>query len=338
VGYTGAHYDNHAADYEFESDDAFFFVNALGLWGLRTACEISYRMLLPKGFDNLWLGCRAAGVTEEAHHSFRMQPDLQRIGEVCGLAAALAGKKGGSRDVPYPELRKRLEASGALPLKDPASRDFGKALARADFEALPATHPGLDLWRRYRKGLAAEGPEWKRALKSKDAVQRWKAALLLGAWGDPAAEPRLLAALAEREIGPEHDALKFNPARGSRAILPRWWLAVNLLRRCGSARCLPALLRFGGCPDLPFHVKTALFLTFAALAGRVRLPSPVRSHIGDIVDGLEKATPDLAGAGWHVAFAAAKARVALKLPQSDSLIDLKTNPRALVRRAFKELA
>ena len=38
--------------------------------------------------------CRAVGVSEEAHHSLRMQRDFQRIGEAAGYAASVMVKSG----------------------------------------------------------------------------------------------------------------------------------------------------------------------------------------------------------------------------------------------------
>jgi len=241
VGFTGAHYDNHATDYEFESDDVFFYVCCAGLWSARTACEISYRMLLPKGLANVWLACRAAGATEEARQSFRMQRDIQRIGEVCGLAATMARE---SRAVPYQQLRERLEKSGALLLRE-AATDFGKSIQPSDFN--PLTDQGVALWRAYRT-------------KTVGVQSGWRATLLHAAWGDKSAEPRLLRAIADREAGMEH--------KGDRHILPRWWLAVTLLGRCGTGKSLPTLKRLVATPDLPARLRSACTRTIDRIVER----------------------------------------------------------------------
>jgi hypothetical protein len=288
VGYTGSHYDNHAPDYECESDEAFFYVACAGLWSLRTACEIPYRMLLPKGLDNVWIGCRAAGVSEEAMHSFRMQRDIQRIGEVCGLAAALSIKgRAASRSISQGLLRKHLETSGALPMGEPKSRDFGKAVGPQDFtvpgdpvpaktrlemdrDALQTPDFGLALWRLYRAGQKKAGPGLRPWLGGRDDQRSWQAAELFAMWGDPAAEPRLRRAITTREQGPEHDPSAFDPRKGSRRILPRWWAAVTLLRCCGTPKSLPVLDRLAAEPDLPFHVKAAAGLTVTRIGERCR--------------------------------------------------------------------
>lgn len=337
VGYTGMHYDNHAADYEFESDDAFFFVNCAGLWSLRTACEMPYRMLLPKGLANVWIACRAAGLSEEAVHSCRVQRDIQRIGEVSGLAAALAGRRGASRSVSYAALKKHLSANGALSLKDPTGMDFGRSVAPAEFAAVPVTHPGLALWLQYRKGPRAAGSALQMALRSDDAHASWGAAQLLGAWGDRAAEPRLLAAVAGRETGPEDAGARLDPVRGCRTMLPRWWRALILLRRCGTPRSLPELIRLGGQKDLPFHLKTALALTLAALPARMRVSAADRKLVGGTLEWMEKQTADVTGSEWSLAYAACRARVSWGLVVPETYQVFKTDSRATVRRAFQEM-
>ncbi len=338
VGYTGMHYDNHAADYEFESDDAFFFVNCAGLWSLRTACEMPYRMLLPKGLSNVWIACRATGLSEEAVHSCRVQRDMQRIGEVSGLAAALAGRRGDSRSVSYAALKRRLAASGALSLKESAGADFGRSVAPAEFASAPDAHAGLQLWLQYRKGPRAAGPEIKAALRAKDPHESWKAAQLLGAWGDRTAEPRLLAAMAGRETGPEDAGARLDPVRGCRTILPRWWRAVILLRRCATPRSLPELFRLGEQKDLPFHLKTALALSLAALPARMRVSAADRKRVGHMLEWMEKQTTDLTGSAWPLAYAACRARVSWGLAVPETYQVFKTDSRATVRRAFQEMA
>jgi hypothetical protein len=330
VGYTGCHYDNHASDYEQESDEAFFYVACAGLVSARTACEIPYRMLLPKGLANVWLACRAAGVTEEACHSFRMQRDVQRIGEVCGLAAALAANSGGdSRAVPYGALRVYLERSDAVPLVEPGSTDFGKAVGPGDFavpvpalpvkvriarniEALKTHGAGLALWQLYKAGPRKAGATVLPCLDSRDATRSWQAAMLFAMWGDPAAEPRLLRAIRHRETGVEHDPSAFDPRRGSKRILPRWWAAVTLLRRCGTLKAIPTLQRLASSADLPFRIRTAMVITITRISERCHPAAAPYRRVRRLVDALAQIpTPvsvDNGGAfGWQLSDAAARA-------------------------------
>ena len=80
-------------------------------WAHRLRDSLS--VLLPQGLNNVWLACRALGVSQDAHHSLRMQRDMQRIGEVAGLAAAMA-PQGRSREIEFEQLRSVLQHSGAL--------------------------------------------------------------------------------------------------------------------------------------------------------------------------------------------------------------------------------
>jgi hypothetical protein len=334
VGYTGSHYDNHARDYEFESDDAFFYVACAGLWAAQTACEIPYRMLLPKGLDNVWIACRAAGVSGEALHSFRMQRDIQRIGEVCGRAAALAARdRTASRAVPYSALRACLEKSGALPLGEPAGMDFGKATGPAaflapetavpavaqiarDLKALQKPEFGPALWRLYRAGLPTVGPSLKPWLASRDSTRSWRAAELFAAWGENIAEPRLLRAISQREVGFEHDPSLLDSRAGSRGILPRWWTAVTLLRRCGTVKSLSTLERLAASAALPFRVRCALILSLTRMVEKQNPDAVSRRRIHRLAERLtvvpKSATTDLDGAAViQLGHAAARLRQTL---------------------------
>ena len=133
VGHTGAHYDNHAIDYEFETDEAMFWTWVCRQWKTKVACELPYRMILPVGFDNMWIACRAAGVSIEAHHSMRMQRDIQRLGEIAGYAASLAVKdNANARTIAYPKLRALLEKTGALKPDTAAEDPFGPRMKYED--------------------------------------------------------------------------------------------------------------------------------------------------------------------------------------------------------------
>ncbi|NJL32343.1 MAG: FAD-dependent oxidoreductase [Phycisphaerales bacterium] len=125
IGYSGCHYDNHAVDYDQESDEALFWIWLNRNWRNPVAAQMPYRMLLPKGLDNVWIASRCAGVSQDAHHSLRMQRDMQRIGEAAGIAAALCATAGtGSRLVNHAELKtpaagkRSLESSGKKPHRD----------------------------------------------------------------------------------------------------------------------------------------------------------------------------------------------------------------------------
>ena len=76
---------------------------------------IPYRTLLPKGIDNMLVGCRAFSSDQEANNFFNLIPHCIAIGEAAGTAAALALKQGVNvRDVDFAALRKQLIAQNVI--------------------------------------------------------------------------------------------------------------------------------------------------------------------------------------------------------------------------------
>lgn len=115
VGYAYAHYDNHAKDYENESDEAMLWVWAFESWYARIGSEIPYRSLIPEGIENLLVACRSLSLDYDAQQQFRMQRDMQRIGEAAGTAAAIASKNSlPTRAIDIAELQRKLAGTKAL--------------------------------------------------------------------------------------------------------------------------------------------------------------------------------------------------------------------------------
>jgi len=289
IGYTGAHYDNHSVEVEFESDEAVFWVWVCRQWRYKIACELPYRMLLPRGLDNVWVASRACGVSMDAHHSMRMQRDMQRIGEVAGAAAAIcAASDADARHLPMDKLREQLVATGALKI-DEADSDQPFADIRAPkafldarvsdeqidaaLEALKRGEPSGSYWWLYRAGEQA-ADRVKPLLTADDAMVSWLAAGIVAMWGDADAEPRLIDAIESREFGfdertnPKTTGLntkaELNPLTNNR-LVPNWLTAISLLRRCGTDRCLPVLLALTDADALPQSVGTAIALTLERL-------------------------------------------------------------------------
>jgi glycine/D-amino acid oxidase-like deaminating enzyme len=285
VGLTGSHYDNHAVDYEFESDEALFWVWVCRQWKTRIGCEIPYSILIPKGLDNVWIACRALGVTFEAHASMRTQRDMQRVGEVAGLAAALAIKHNcGSREIPFQTLRQQLAESGALSskaMKPHSNTDsFGEdvvdqnvtkpTLIGANSEAsaqsikkwieeISAGGVNSNLWHLYRNPRLAQ-PVMRDLLKSEDNLLSWRAAILLAMWKDPLAEARLCKAIENRETGFEREADPKARPELDKNLVPHWRVSIALLKRCGTGYCLPFLDEVASSANLLFNVRTAVAL------------------------------------------------------------------------------
>jgi hypothetical protein len=77
--------------------------------------QLPYRMLVPQGVDNLFVAGRCASMTQGGQSSARVTGPCFAMGEAAGVAAdlAIAGDLA-LRDVPVPELQRRLEQEGAF--------------------------------------------------------------------------------------------------------------------------------------------------------------------------------------------------------------------------------
>ena len=234
VSFTVAHYDNHHHDYENESDEAALWVWALGNWGERIGCEVPYRCMIPKNVDGLILACRALSVTYDAHMEFRMQNDIQRIGEVAGIAAAMAARAGVSlREIDLPELQSTLKKSGIL---DPRYRPK-PAVQERRVPELPAPEALDSQQTKELVWLSTQGtPENALALKgmlnSNDPQTRFRASAALAWHGLDAGVPELLKCVEKRE-GEETQG---------RRNTPFWQAAIPFLGMAESREAVPALV------------------------------------------------------------------------------------------------
>ncbi|MDR2675191.1 MAG: FAD-dependent oxidoreductase [Opitutaceae bacterium] len=374
VGHTGCHYDNHARDYEFESVEAAFWVWVCQQWYGRLACEIPYGMLLPRGLKNVVLACRAAGVSEEAHHSFRMQRDVQRIGEAAGLACALTATAGlaDCREAPFEQLRARLVKTGALGLPGLPERMSG---GHADAACRGVTPAQIDLWLASLRGGPATGALWHlyrheklarpqitALAASPDDTVSWRAAAILAMWGDERAEPRLLRAIRTREDDRARDITR---PQQEWFYMPRWYGALTILKRCITPASLPMLEGFAGDAHTPLNLRNAVALACEALASRqspgdgerarmaallarlLATPAPhaIRSPQGSPLGkteppsvpqptDLQRVIEDYT---WQLHYAVARAYRSLGLPPHNQAGAFLRDDRAIVRRAFERV-
>jgi hypothetical protein len=265
ISFTQAHYDNHHHDYENESDEAALWVWALGNWRERIGCEVPYRCLIPRNVDGLLLACRAVSMTYDAHMEFRMQNDIQRIGEVAGIAAAMAARKGVSpREIDVKELQAILKREGGI--LDEKYRPK-PAIAERKVIELPAPD-ALGSEKTYETGdmrletrdtgqeaedlksqvsslksdkelvwVSAQGsPESALALKSMlnsdDPHTRFRASAALAWHGLEAGVPELLKCVVER---------REEETEGRRAV-PFWQAAITFLGMAKDKKAVPALV------------------------------------------------------------------------------------------------
>ena len=356
IALVGGHYDNHAADYENESDAAMFWVWGCGGWNERIAGEVPYGAIIPRDVDNCWIASRCLGVSEEAHHCVRMQRDMQRIGEAAGIAAALSDGRD-SRCMDLVRLRTQLVASGALqpasnlPDNDPLTGISGVAAAEcaadiSDRSAADILRDGVpaELWRLARTGRSAE--DIRRALTDPDQSVSFRAALMLALRRDKTARHRLLMAIRMREDG--------QPQRPRHDQVPRWFAALAFLRFVPDSDMIETLAGLADDPLTPFRARVAAALALEALLDHdqevhagipailsrlLAFPSPdatgvPRRHLQQqpIDGGNGHAVAE--DETWQIHLVAARIRRHLGIPPSSRSLGYRDDPRAGVRRAF----
>ena len=75
--------------------------------------HLPYRMLVPRGIDNLWVAGRCASMTHEGQSAARVSGPCFVMGQAAGTAAhlSLAGNAGNA-DIPPEKLQQTLQADG----------------------------------------------------------------------------------------------------------------------------------------------------------------------------------------------------------------------------------
>jgi flavin-dependent dehydrogenase len=234
VSFTEAHYDNHSFDYENESDQATLWVWALGNWKTTIGCEVPYRCLLPRNVDGLLLASRALSITYDAHHAFRMQNDIQRIGEVAALAAVQAVRRDVlPRNVDVGALQPVLKERGLLAERyRPKPAIAGTGVPQLPDPATLSAEEAKDLvWLGVRAGEAGI-PALREALRSTDPYVRFEASVALAAREvDEGVSVLLENVEARTDLVPE----------GIRTV-SLWQAAIPFLGIAGDSKAVPALV------------------------------------------------------------------------------------------------
>lgn len=110
---------------------------SLGMIPPNLEIEIPYGSLLPKGLERILVTGKAISAKSYALPSIRMQPDMENLGGVAGLAAAMAAKQGRSpRQLSAQELQQRLVAIGLLPDRVLTRKLRPRSYSDAELESL----------------------------------------------------------------------------------------------------------------------------------------------------------------------------------------------------------
>ena len=267
VCYWRSNYDTHLPTAAGMSDIAQDWVGIMGLWRFPLVCAIPYRCLLPQGVDHLLVAAKSYSLDHDANIGGRMQTDLQHLGEVAGVAAAMAVRDGlAPRHLDVRRLQQELTRLGVLPSQtvtglDPspsentllskAVADLGKG-GQTDVEpnlprefgspvreAAADGDPTPDAMRQLYLAGEASIPRLRPLLGSSDPAVRTDAALVLGMLGDRAAADELLRILKTRH--PRTHAFQLEGCCW-RPSLPAYQSSVILLGRLRENRAVPELV------------------------------------------------------------------------------------------------
>src|SRR5690606_10585459 len=116
----------------------------LGLIPPNLEIEIPYRVLLPKGLEQVIIAGKSYSATHDALAGPRMQPDIENLGGVPALAAVQALRTGVSpRNIDIRQSQPQLREAGVLPAqvltRTLAPLHFTEAELRALIDQVDAT-------------------------------------------------------------------------------------------------------------------------------------------------------------------------------------------------------
>ena len=255
--YAYADLDKHGWDIAFDGEALGDWAIGANLGAYNVTVPVPCRSILPKGFENILVPCRALGVDRDISSCVRMIPDMKKAAECAARWAALAVETNCNlRDVPYCRIKEKLEESGCLQKACPGDyRIDGKK----DWDGSPLT-PAAVHWLRKPSDLAAvlktDKPGvaiWSARLMGKTAVPTLvallddpdentgkHAAFALALAGDPSGSAILRKMVTSRDGFLLKDSRKNNNLRGCIAI---YWLG-----RLADREIMPELLRLIGDP------------------------------------------------------------------------------------------
>ena len=249
--YAYADLDKHGWDIAFDGEDLGDWAIGANLGAYNVTVAVPYRCILPKGFENILVPCRALGVDRDIASCVRMIPDMKKLAECAAQWATLAVHKDCPlRDVPYPLLKEKLEASGCLQKIYPSDyridgkKDWdGSPLTPRDVQwckdpgmladILATDKPGQAIWSVRYMGDSAVAP-LEALLESSNENLRKHAAFALSMLGNHTGSDILRDMVATRDDFLLKDSRKNNNLRGCVAI---YWLG-----RLGDRQAAPELL------------------------------------------------------------------------------------------------
>lgn len=256
-------------DFAMESDWLWNWVVLYGLFPYERKGEIPYRTLYPEGVEGMLIACRAYSVEHNLKVLARMQPDIQQLGEVCGIAAALSVQDGVLPSALGTErLRTALKNRNLLPNEQPS---LIMDLPCEDLlKELGGKLNGLAMWRLIRK-CPKQKIDWNAYVQQQaDVNKRFCAAIVAAYRGE--SHPELTKVL-EQSL----DTRENEPLLGERSR-PRYIVAALALAEAkspGTSARLQTLLEDESLP------ATDVLFIYIALSkwGGSEAVSILRGHL-----------------------------------------------------------
>lgn len=236
--YSYADLDKHGWDIAFDGALLGDWATGANLGAYNVTVAVPYKALLPKDYEGILVPCRALGVDRDISSCVRMNLDMKKAAETAAQWATLAIRQGKTlREVPYAQIKARLEQSGCLKEQDnrgvridgvtnwdgtPLVKEDVRWLTDPeDLEAgLRTEKPGQAIWSARRMGEKAV-PVLHNLLTSQDINTQKHTAFALAMLGDDKGDGILRDMVIQRDAFVLQDCRKNNNLRGCMAI---YWL------------------------------------------------------------------------------------------------------------------
>lgn len=247
VFYANADLDKHGLDNAFENRPIQDWWVAANLGAANVSIPISYRSLIPRGFDGIFAVGRCIGQDRDLMSCVRMMRDMQKCGEVAAVAASLAISKGcATRNVPYDEIKAQLVRSGCFNERDNRGFRFENPQRTMNipfrwmteleevYAGLKSNKPAVAIWscKRLKAAIIPSLQEW---MQSEEENLRRNSAVALALIGEKKALPVL------REIVIQRDQLQWEDCRKNNQY--RIWAAIYLIGILEDDQMISELIR-----------------------------------------------------------------------------------------------
>jgi hypothetical protein len=249
------------------------WVVMFGLFTYVRTSEVPYRSLYPEGIEGVLIACRAFSVDYDLASLVRMKRDIQQLGEICGLAAALAVKSGKSPSaINVAELQKMLGERGILPTAPPEK--LLQLPAEELLKKLGGEQNGLAMWRLSQLPKDA-GPDWKAfAATEKDQKKLFCGAVAAAMQKN--APPELIAVL-EKTVDERTNGPRLGDRSSSLCVVAA--IALTYADAPGAEKRIAALLADTKKIKFIYHADITLLYQALGKLGGADAVQAIRNHL-----------------------------------------------------------